>query len=67
MTNETGLGQVVGLDPGQISHGLLTSFFLFLPHAFHACPDLWFPKPVTVLFVALVRFKVFLFKYTGGY
>ena len=60
MTNETGLGQVVGLDPGQISHGLLTSFFLSLPRAFSACPDLWFCKPGTVLLVALFQFQFFI-------
>lgn len=65
MTHETGLGQVVGLDPAPISHGLLTSFFLFLPCGFHVCPDLWFPKPVTVLGIALVWFKVCVFEYTG--
>lgn len=54
MTNETGLGQVVGLDPGQISHGLLISFFLFIPRAFHARSDLCLSQPVIVLFVALV-------------
>lgn len=31
MTSETGLGQVVGLNPRQISHSLFTSSFCSMP------------------------------------